>query len=472
MTDVLKPDLCVIGAGSAGLSVAAAAAGFGVSVVLVEKGRMGGDCLNTGCVPSKALIAAAERADAMRGAAAFGIAAQDPQVNFGRVHDHIRDVIAGIAPTDSAERFRGMGVTVLAEAGRFEDRRTLRAGETRVRARRFVIATGARPAVPDIPGLDSVSYHTNETIFDVTRKPAHLIVVGGGPVGLELAQAYRRLGAQVSVLEAAHLLPHEDPELADHVREALERDGVTVRTGTSITRVEPRKAGVRVVLGGEEEAVDGSHLLIAAGRRPTVEGLGLENAGVRYDGRGIGVDARLRTSNRRIYAVGDVTGGPQFTHVAGQHAGIVVRNVLFRLRARVGYAHVPRVTYTAPELAQVGMTEAEARRGHRRLRIMRWPFAENDRARTMRQTAGEIKLIATKKGRVLGVGIVGAQAGETIGLWGLAIRKGLKVADVADCVMPYPTLGEVSKRAAMEFYRPHLTSPWLRRIISFLRLFG
>ncbi|MEJ8570907.1 FAD-dependent oxidoreductase [Microbaculum marinum] len=464
----------MIGAGSGGLSVAAAAAAFGVSVVLVEKGRMGGDCLNTGCVPSKALIASARRAQQMREADAFGVAAVDPQVNFRRIHDHVRDVIAGIAPTDSVERFRALGVTVIEAQARFEDSKTVLAGETRIKARRFVIATGSRPAVPPIPGLDTVRFHTNETIFEITRKPAHLIVIGGGPVGLELAQAFRRLGSQVTVLEAARALGREDPELAAVVLDRLARDGVTLRSGARIARVAKRRSGVRVVLDGEdgEETVDGSALLIATGRAPVTDGLDLDKAEVKVDAKGIRVDRTLRSSNRRVYAVGDVAGGPQFTHVANYHAGTVIRSILFRLGAKVSYDHIPRVTYTDPEFAQVGVTEAEVRERYGHFRILRWPYAENDRARAERETDGFIKVITTTRGRILGVGIAGAGAGEIVQMWGLAILKGLDIKAMTGFVSPYPTLSEVGKRAAIQFYRPSLTSPWVRRIIAFMRLFG
>jgi pyruvate/2-oxoglutarate dehydrogenase complex dihydrolipoamide dehydrogenase (E3) component len=325
-----------------------------------------------------------------------------------------------------------------------------------------------------VPGLSEVDFHTNETIFSITRKPGHLAILGAGPIGMELAQAFARLGVQVTVIEAAEPLGREDPELAAITVEALLRDGVTLRTGARVSRVERRGRGVRVVMDGQggEDTVDASDILVAAGRRPTVDGLDLEKAGVSHDGEGIRVDRRLRTTNRRVYAVGDVAGGPQFTHVANYHAGIAIRNILFRLRAKVDYSHVPRITFTAPELAQVGMTEAEARAAHRRVRILRWPYAENDRARADRETQGHIKVVTTHKGRILGAGIVGAQAGELIQVWSLAIQQGLDIKAMTALVPPYPTLGEISRRAAIEFYRPDLTRPLVRRIIGLLRLFG
>ena len=476
MAEVLRPDICVIGAGSGGLSVAAAAAAFGVSVVLIEKGKMGGDCLNTGCVPSKALIAASRRAQAMRDAASFGIEPVDPNINFAKVNAHVHAVIDGIRPTDSPERFRALGVTVIEDEARFVDASTVQAGDTRIEAQRFVIATGSRAAVPPIPGLDTVKYHTNETIFEVTRKPAHLIVIGGGPIGLELAQAFRRLGSKVTVVEAATALGRDDPELAAFVVDRLERDGVTVRTGARIAKVSKYRNGVRVTLdsGGADktETIDGSMLLVATGRVPFTDGLDLDTANVTVERQGIKVDSRLRTSNRKVYAIGDVAGGPQFTHVANYHAGIVVRNILFRMGAKVRYDHIPRVTYCDPELAQVGLTEAEARENHRAIRVLRWSYGENDRARADLATEGLIKVIVTPKGKILGAGIVGAEAGEIIQMWGLAILNDMKIRAMTAFVSPYPTLSEISKRAAMQFYGPSLTNPWLKRIIAFLRRFG
>jgi pyruvate/2-oxoglutarate dehydrogenase complex dihydrolipoamide dehydrogenase (E3) component len=472
MAEVLRPDICVIGAGSAGLTVTAAAAAFGVSVVLVEKGRMGGDCLNTGCVPSKALIAAARHAQAIRRAPAFGVKAGEPEVNFQAVHDHIHGVIANIAPNDSAERFTGLGVKVIRAHGRFTGRRTLEAGDYRIRARRFVVATGSSPLLPPIPGLDTVPHLTNESIFDLTRLPGHLIVIGAGPIGLELAQAFARLGSDVTVLETKRALAHDDPELAALAIQAVERDGVVLRQGVGIARVARRgRYGVRVALEASagEETIDGTHLLVATGRQPMIAGLGLEAARIRHNETGIKVSKRLRTSNRRIYAIGDVTGGHQFTHWSAYQAGLVVRSILFRFGGRMKPDLVPWVTYTDPELAHVGLSEEEARRRHRKIRILRWPIAENDRAQTDRATAGLVKVIVTRRGRILGAGIVGANAGELIAPWALAISQGLTVRAFMDTVLPYPTMSETAKRAALSFYTPKLQSPWPRRIIRWLR---
>jgi pyruvate/2-oxoglutarate dehydrogenase complex dihydrolipoamide dehydrogenase (E3) component len=476
MTDILTPDICVIGAGSGGLSVAAAAAAFGVPVVLIEKGKMGGDCLNAGCIPSKALIAAARRAHEARTGGAFGVEIHGVDIAYDKVHGHIHDVIAAIAPNDSAARFAGLGVKVLQTEARFVDNDTVAAGDKWiVKARRFVIATGSSPAIPSIPGLDKTPYLTNETIFDLKQCPSHLIVIGAGPVGLELAQAYRRLGAAVTVLEAARPLAKEDPECSEIVLDQLRREGIALRTGVKIARTGRIKGGgVNITLESPEssDVIEGSHLLIAAGRKANVAGLDLDKAGVRTMPSGILVNKRLRTTNKRIYAIGDAAGGMQFTHLANYHAGLVIRNALFRLPVSANEDVVPRVTFTEPELAHVGLAEADARQHHRSIRILRWPFHENDRAQTERNTCGHVKVVTTKRGRILGATIVGAQAGELLAAWALAIHQRVNIRAMTGVVLPYPTRAEAGKRAAIDFFTPGLTSPLLRRIIILLRRFG
>ncbi len=476
MAETLKPDICVIGAGSGGLSVAAAAAAFGVPVVLIERHKMGGDCLNTGCVPSKALLAAAKRAALMRSAEPFGVTAQAVDVDFAKVHDHVQRVIAAIAPTDSVERFAGLGVRVIKGHAKFKDRRTVAVGEIyEIRARRFVIATGSTPALPPIPGLDQVAYLTNESVFSLSERPDRLIIIGAGPIGLEMAQAFRRLGSAVTVLEAAAPLAKDDPECAAIVLDQLERDGVVIRSGVKVVRAHYTSGGVTVTFegAGGEETVEGRELLVATGRKPTTDGLDLEAAGIKYDRSGIAVNKRLKTANRRVYAIGDCAAGQlQFTHAANYHAGLVIRNALFRLRVKVNNDAVPWVTYTDPELAQTGLTEAQARARKLKIRILRWPYHDNDRAQTERETHGHIKVITTRKGDILGATIVGAQAGELIAMWTLAIAQRLNVRSLTGIVLPYPTLSEIGKRAAIDYFTPRLTSPWVRRIIAWLRIFG
>ncbi len=475
MAELLEPDICVIGAGSGGLSVAAAAAAFGVPVVLVEKGRMGGDCLNYGCVPSKALIAAARHVAGIAEAAEFGIAAGRATIDFQRVRDHVRRVVAAIAPNDSAERFTGLGVQVIKGAARFKDATTVAVGEAvEIRARRFVIATGSTPAIPPIAGLAEAPHLTNETIFELAECPRHLVVIGAGPVGLELAQAFRRLGAEVTVIEAAAPLAHEDPECAAVVLDQLARDGVAIRSGVTVASVRGANGGVQLAIaaGDREEVVAGSHLLVAAGRTPNIGDLGLDLAGIKHEPRGIVVDKRLRTTNKRVYAIGDVAGGPQLTHVANYHAGLVVRHALFRLRGRVRYDAVPRVTFTDPELAHVGLTEADAKARKHKVRLLRWPYHENDRAQAERATHGHIKIVTTRRGKILGATIVGRNAGELIATFTLAIAHGLNIRAFADTVVAYPTLAEIGKRAAITHFAADLTRPMVRRIIAWLRRFG
>ena len=471
MTRSMAPDLCVIGAGSGGLAVAAGAAQMGAEVVLVERAAMGGDCLNFGCVPSKSLLAAARIADLWRHGTALGIAYARPHIDFAAVADSVQRVIAEIAPNDSVERFEGFGVRVLRAEARFTSPRTVRAGDVEIRPRRFVIATGSQPAIPPIRGLDEVRYLTNESIFANRQLPEHLIVIGGGPIGIEMAQAHRRLGARVTVLDVGPLLPRDDPELSAVLAERLWSEGIVGRPGVEIAEVERAGQVIRVRLESGEQ-ISGSHLLVAAGRRPTVEALDLAAAGIASTAKGITVDARLRTTNRRVFAIGDVTGGPQFTHVALYHAGIVIRNALFRIPAKVDYRALPWVTYTDPELAQVGLTEAEARAIERASRVLRWRFVENDRAQTEREPEGMVKVVTRANGRILGTSILGAGAGDLILPWALAISQKLKIGALANLIVPYPTRGEASKRAAGSYYTPTLFSARTRRLVRLLARLG
>ena len=471
MTGYFAPDLCVIGAGSGGLAVAAGAAQMGAEVVLVERGIMGGDCLNFGCVPSKSLLAAARIADLWRRGAGLGIAYARPRIDFAAVADSVQRVIAEIAPNDSVARFEGLGVRVLRAEARFTSPRTVHAGGVEIRPRRFVIATGSQPAVPPIPGLDDVPYLTNETVFANHDLPEHLIVIGGGPIGIEMAQAHRRLGARVTVLDVGPLLPRDDPELSAILAGRLSSEGIVVRPGIEIADIGRTEKTVAVRLASGER-ISGSHLLVAAGRRPTIEGLDLAAAGIAATAQGITVDARLRTTNRRVFAIGDVVGGPQFTHVALYHAGIVIRNALFRIPAKVDYRALPWVTYTDPELAQVGLTEAGSRAIELAPRVLRWRFAENDRAQTERETEGMVKVVTRGNGHILGASILGAGAGDLILPWALAISQKLKIGALANLIVPYPTRGEASKRAAGSYYTPTLFSARTRRLVRLLARLG
>ena len=467
---MIETDICIIGAGSGGLSVAAGAVQMGARVVLIEKGAMGGDCLNTGCVPSKALLAAGHIAQNQRDATPFGIAAIEPKIDWQAVNKHVHDVIAAIAPNDSVERFRNLGVEVIQGEARFVNTHTVRVNEDRIRAKYFVIATGSSPFVPPIEGLADVDYFTNENIFANRHPIDHLLVIGGGPIGIELAQAHRRLGAKVTVMEVARLLIKDDRELAEIVIERLRGEGIDFYEGGRDLRIEKDSKGIHIYCQMDDQkiCVTGSHLLIATGRRANIAALDLESASIQYTPQGITVDRRLRTSNHHIFAIGDVAGPYQFTHMAAYQAGIVIRNMLFRLPAKVDYSAVPWVTYTDPELAHVGQTEGDLEKADTAFRVLRWSFAENDRAQAERRCEGMIKVVTAKNGRILGATIVGLHAGELIQPWVLAISQKMKIAAMASIIAPYPTLSEVNKRIAGSYYTETLFAEKTKRFVRFL----
>ncbi len=465
----IDTDICIIGAGSGGLSVAAGAVQMGARVVLIEKGEMGGDCLNSGCVPSKALLAAAKHAHAMTIGAEMGITPVAPEVDFAAVKDHVARTIATIAPVDSQERFEGMGVQVIRETARFTSPDEVQAGDQLIRARRFVLATGSRPMVPPIEGIGGVTAYTNETIFALRERPEHLIIIGGGPIGLEMAQAHRRLGCEVTVIEAARALGQDDPELAAILLERLRDEGIGIVEGAKVERIEGTDGELTVRTG--EGSYKGTHLLVAAGRTVVTDGLGLDEGNIKHNGRGIEVGDDLRSvSNRRVYAVGDAAGRLMFTHVAGYHAGVVIRSLLFALPSKAKSAHLPWATYTDPGLAQVGLTEAQAREKHGdALKVIRQEFSENDRAIAERRTGGLLKLMAVK-GRPVGATIVGAEAGDLIGIWAIAIVSGTKLSKIAGAVLPYPTLGEINKRAAGNYFSASLfDNDWVKRVVRMVQ---
>jgi pyruvate/2-oxoglutarate dehydrogenase complex dihydrolipoamide dehydrogenase (E3) component len=465
----IKTDILVIGAGSGGLSVAAGASQMGADVVLLEGHKMGGDCLNFGCVPSKALIASGKAAYGQSHAAVYGIADVRPQIDYAAAKDHVHDVIAQIAPVDSQERFEGFGVRVIREFGQFLSPTQVQAGDHVITARRVVIATGSSPLVPPIPGLDGVPYETNETIFDLREKPDHLLIIGGGPIGMEMAQAHIRLGCKVTVIEGMKALGKDDPEAAAVVLGALRDEGVEIAEDALAAQIRGQ-AGAIEVATQDGRIFKGSHLLMAVGRKANTESLALDKAGIETTRTGIQVDAALRTSNKKVYAIGDVAGGLQFTHVAGYQAGIIIRSALFGLPSKAKTAHIPWATYTDPELSQVGFTEAQAKERHGGvLEVVRFDYHHNDRAIAERKTAGFIKVMVVK-GRPVGVTIVGYQAGELINLWSLALANNLKMSQVAAMVSPYPTIGEVNKRAAGAYFTPRLfENQTVKRVVKFVQ---
>jgi pyruvate/2-oxoglutarate dehydrogenase complex dihydrolipoamide dehydrogenase (E3) component len=473
----LTPDLCVIGAGTAGLTVATAAAAFGVSIVIIERDRMGGQ---TGSSAVMALAAAGARAQAVRDARHFGIAAGEPEVNDAQLHDHVQRVISAGAPNASAERLTALGATVIRGEGRFINRSTVVVGEQTIKARRFVIATGARSVAPPIPGLDAIACLTDTSLATATRRPGRLIVLGGEATGVAVAQVMVRLGSEVTLIDASNLLGSEDPEAVAILRRALLREGVVLHERAQVLRAQTVRGGVRLAIaGGEgsaEQMIEGTHLLLATTPVPAIETLDLDLAGIAVEAGGIRVDRGLRSSNRRVYAIGDCIGGTLGTrrggHVAEEQARLVLRNALFRQPGRFDADSVPRLTLTQPELASVGLSEDDARAKAGAIRVLRWPYAESERAHAERETEGFVKLVTDAKGRVLGATIVGAQAGDLIAPWCVALKRGMSAQDMAELVMPYPALSEVSKRAATSFLTPLAAKPGLRRLIGFLRRFG
>lgn len=454
-------DLIVIGAGSAGLTAAGGAAMFGLSVALIEAGEMGGDCLNVGCVPSKALIAAAARAQVAREATRFGVKLAAPQIDFAKVMAHVEAAIATIAPVDSQERFESLGVEVIRARARFAGRRTVEAEGRTLSAPRIVIATGSRPRVPDLAGLAAMPFLTNETLFKIDALPRHLLVLGGGAIGIEMAQAFRRLGAKVTVVEHGRPLAHDDPDAVAVVIDRLRSEGVAFVLGAKVLSVSRVEDGIALVLE-TGETIEGSHLLVAVGRTANTEGLGLDVAGVACDERGITVDARRRTTNPRIYAIGDCRVGPRFTHVSGYEGSLVAVDVAIGWPGRVDWRALPHVAYTDPELAQIGLTEAEARDRHGPIDVTREEFMHNDRAVTEGETAGFLKVI--RRGRkVVGVTIVGARAGELLLAWTQVIAGKASMFALASAIVAYPSRAEIGKTAAFSALKPHIFGAWPKR---------
>ncbi len=468
--ETILTDICIIGAGSGGLSVAAGASQMGADVVLIEKGKMGGDCLNTGCIPSKALLAAAKTAQTHRSSSKFGVKSHDPKINFKDVLTHVKEIINTIAPHDSKERFESLSVNVIKELGVFIDSKTVKAGHSLIRAKRFVIATGSHALIPPIQGLKETPYLTNETIFNQTECPEHLIIIGGGPIGMEMAQAHQRLGAKVTVIDKV-IMPHDDSELVSIMKKNLAKEGVNFIEGNFVETVS--KAGEIITVKTNAATIKGSDLLIATGRAPNLKALGLDQGNIKHTSKGIQVNTRLQTSIKHIYAIGDCIGHLQFTHVAGYHAGIVIRNILFKLPAKIDISispmTIPWVTYCDPELAHVGLNEEQARgKFGKKTQVLRFPFSENDRAITERNTEGLIKVICTTKGKILGCSIVGLGAGDLIFPWVIAIQNGLKLGQMANTITPYPTRSESSKRISGSFFTPKLYDPLTKKIVRFL----
>lgn len=446
-------DLIIIGAGSAGLTAARFARQLKLTVAMVERSRVGGDCTWTGCIPSKALLRASGVSHSIRLAGVYGLPSSDPPVELRAVMERIRSVILGIDDTESPEALRREGTDVFAGEAKFTGPGTVTVEGRALTARRFLICSGASPATPPIPGLDSVEFLTYETVWELEELPASLAVVGAGAVGCELAQAFARLGSAVTLIEAAdRILPQEDPEVSEVVARRLADEGMRVLVGQGAKGVGPApngETGIRIEMSGAQ-SVRSDALLMAVGRRANADGLGLEAAGVAAGPKGIQVDSYLRTSRKGIYAARDVTGGPQFTHYAGWQGFMAVRNAFLPLNTLAVQEQVPRATFTDPEVAQAGLTEAEAREKYGdKVAVTRWPLAEVDRALTDGESGGFVKAVHERNGKVLGATIVAPRAGEMIHEWTLVIDKGIKLGDLARSIHVYPTYSMASQQLAL-----------------------
>jgi pyruvate/2-oxoglutarate dehydrogenase complex dihydrolipoamide dehydrogenase (E3) component len=474
MAEELTPDICVIGGGPGGIALAAGAARLGVPVVLVEKGRMGGANLSRGSVPARALAAAAGIGETLRRGSAMGVAAGPPAVDLAGVRTHIAEAVEAVAANVSAERLAAFGAQVIAGTAAFADPRTVMVGDQSIRARRFVIAAGALPKPPALPGLGEVDCLSLDAALGLAEKPSHLVVYGADARGLELAQAWRRLGIETTVIDEGLILGDEDPELAAIVLDRLRADGLVVHAGLKVGAIARRPGGIRIAGTGPggEVVVDGSHLVFATGRAVDIDGLGLHAGKVDHEHGFILVDRAMRTSNRRVYAIGDAVTGPASANRAEYEAMEVLRSILYRWPRRVDPLAVPVVVFTDPALARVGMSEVEAARRYNDVRVLRWPFVENDLAQAEGTTAGVVKVLARSGGEILGAAIVGRDAGEMIGLWALAIARRLSVPDLATMVPPYPSRMDVSRRVAETFAGPGQAPRGQRRLIEWLRKLG
>ena len=464
-------NLVVVGAGTAGLISAAIAASLGAKVALVEKRLMGGDCLNSGCIPSKTLIRSARALDQWRKAASFGLPGlAPPPADFAAVMERVRGIRARVAHADAAERYREMGVDVFFGEGRFTGPRSLEVGGQTLRFAKAVIATGARAVTPSIPGIDAVEYLTNDSLFELTTQPEHLIIIGGGPIGCEMAQAFRRLGSQVTIVQSSRFLPHEDPEASAMLAGVFQHEGIEVLLDAKVLEASRGGGDTKQLLvahNGSERRITGDALLVGAGRAAEVRGMGLELAGVEYDAhKGILVDDFLRTSNVRIYAAGDCCMAWKFTHAAEAAAQIVVQNALFMGRKRLSRLLMPWCTYTDPEIAHVGMYEKEAAAKGLAVDFFKFSMTENDRAVTDGETQGFVKIMV-KKGtdRILGATIVAAHAGEMISEITAIMVAGVGLNALGRVIHPYPTQAEAIKRAAWLYKKSRLT-PWVRSLLN------
>jgi len=470
---MIKPQLCIIGGGAGGLSLAAGATQLGIDVLLVESDKMGGDCLNRGCIPSKTLLACGKFCLDSKQACAFGIFESVPDPNFTAAMKRVQDVIENIAGHDSVERFTKLGVKVIQSPGAFIDPKTLQAGEYCIQAKTFVIATGSKPKTPPIAGLTEISYLTTDSVFSLTKAPKSLIVLGGGPIGCELAQAFSALGVPVSLVEHSTILQNDESDCVNILRSSLRESTIDLYENCDELSIRKTEEGVAVdfIHKGKSQTLNASHLLLATGRQPQLEKLQLECAKVQYNAKGIHTNAKLQTTNKRIYAIGDVIGGPQFTHIANYHAGLLIKHLYFKMPISLDYRTLPWVTYTKPELAHVGLRIQDATKQGIAFVITELPLEKNDRAQTEGAITGKIKVLTKPNGQVLGVTILGENAGELLLPWILTIRDKKKLNWLAQMLIPYPTYSEITKHVASQFYAPKLFSHLTRTLVKFLSWF-
>jgi len=473
MSERIDCEIAVIGAGTGGIAIATACALFGKNTVLIERERMGGYRLH-GELPLQALAAAGRHAASWRDAAGFGIRYEEPEIDFAAVLRHAKNLTAAQAANDSVERLSALGVTVLQGEARFISADTISVGERTVTAKRFVIATGARPAQPAIPGLAEIPCLTPRTVFDLTERPLHLLIIGGGGAGVALAQGFCRIGVKVTLVDQDRFLSRHDPELSDLTIDALRRDGVTLHEQTEIAQVENTVPGIVLTLrhtDGSSTRIAASHLLLAAGWQADHDALNPTAAGIETGAQGIVTDRRLRTTNPRVFALGAATDLQATTPVVQHHAGVVLKNLLFRLPARIAAHTAVSLVPSDPELAFIGQSETEARRNGRGIRILRRPFALNERALADGGSEGLLKVITSPLGGILGAAAVGSQAAEVLQPWGLAIGKGFGIGAMQAMIAPFPARGNTAVQAATDFYRPKLFSPFGRRVVQFLARF-
>lgn len=459
-------ELLVVGAGAGGLGLSSVASRLGVQVTLLESGKMGGDCLNYGCVPSKALINCGRVSQTIKDAKKYGIKVDSASVDFEKVMSFVGGVVDTIAVHDSVERFTSLGVNVIQHVGKFIGHNKVQAGDYIITAKKIVIATGSSPVVPNIEGISDVRFYTNETIFSIQEQPKHLIVVGGGPIGCELAQAFNSLGSKVTMLVRSHILPKEEKELSDTLINKMQEEGIEIIEKCSIEKLSSNNNDITVHTN--KGAINGTTLLFAVGRQANIKGLDLGKAGIDSDGKSVLVNERLQTSNKKVYAIGDVISHHSFTHVAEYHVGILISNLFFKLRKKVNYDALPWVTYCSPELAHVGLYHKDALAKDPKTRQLQWGFDANDRATTSGNTIGKVLVSVNSKSVVVGVSILGPNAGELIQSWTNIIARKRKISELSSIIVPYPTYSEINKRISGSYYTEKFFSKKVKTIARFI----